>query len=268
MKPSVGIALAGGGARGIAHIGVIRALLEHGIVPEVISGTSAGAIVGSLYASGNSPDEMMRFVKEASVFRLIKIGLPVNGLTKLTYLKEHLAKFIAVDQFEALQYPLHVAVSNLNTGNLEIINSGPLFDIVMASSSIPMVFKPVEINGQLYVDGGLFQNMPVSPLVDKADFIIAVNIMPHLSLSNRALQNVIGIGMRSFDMLILANTKPEIPYCDVLIEPAAIRRYTTYQLNKYRAIERVGYEATIDMMPVIQRKLAEKAAQLEQSASI
>ena len=267
MKPVVGLALAGGGARGIAHVGVIRALLEHGIEPKIISGTSAGAIVGALYTSGYQPDSMMQFVKEASIFKLVRVGFPIDGLTKLTYLKDHLAKFIEIDSFEALKYPLHVAVSNLNTGNLEIINSGPLFDVIMASSSVPMVFKPVEINGNLYVDGGLLDNLPVSPLVDKADFVIAVNIMPHLSISNKSVHNLIGIATRCFDMLILANTKQEIPFCDILIEPTAIRKYATFQINKYKEIEQIGYQATIDLMPVIKKRLLEKEQEMDEYAA-
>ena len=130
-KPyQLGLALSGGGARGIAHIGVLQALDDYGIKPDILAGTSAGAIAAALYASGKSPSEMLALVKEASLFKLFKVGLPYAGLTKHTYLLERLQETISEDSFEALNIPCHIAITNLQTGACEIKKRGRLFDVI------------------------------------------------------------------------------------------------------------------------------------------
>lgn len=252
----LGIALSGGGARGIAHIGVLQALEDHGIKPDVLSGTSAGAIVAVLYAAGKSPVEILALVKQASLFKFFKVGLPYTGLTKHTYLRERLEEAIAEDSFEALKIPCHVALSNLNTGTCELRSSGPLFDVVTASSAIPLIFQPVEIDGYQYVDGGLLENMPVAAIRDLADYVIGVNVMPTLQTDRKAVKNVFSIAQRCFDLSILANTQPSIDLCDLLIEPPDIRKYTILQLSKYQEIHDIGYAAMKAKIPELETAMA------------
>lgn len=262
MKESlrIGMALSGGGARGIAHIGVLQALEEEGISPVVLSGTSAGAIVGALYASGKNPAEMLEFVKEASILRVFKVSFPYSGLAKLTYLKERLSAFIPDDQFESLQKKLFVTVSNLNTGESEIINKGPLFRAIMASSAIPLVFQPVEMNGNLYVDGGLLENLPVRPLVYEAlDIIIGVNVMPLVDAPGKSVQSVVGIATRCFDLSIQGNTRPNVEFCDVFIEPKDVHQFNIFQFNKYQQLYEIGYQAARDKMPEIIQEIKDAA---------
>lgn len=259
-KIRIGIAFSGGGARGIAHIGVLQALEEHGFAPQVLSGASAGSIVGALYASGQTPQQILEFVKGASVLKIVKVGLPYSGLTKLTYLRDRLAAFIPEDSFEALPKKLYVAVTNLNTGQLEILDSGPLFQAVMASSALPLVFQPVEIDGQLYVDGGLLENMPIRPLVyADVDLIIGVNVMPLVDAPNKSVQSVFGIATRCFDLSIQANTRPNVELCDLYIEPVGVRRYHIFQFNKYREFYEIGYQSAMEQMPELARLVADVA---------
>lgn len=253
----IGLALSGGGARGIAHIGVLKALEEAGIEPDVLSGTSAGSIVGALYADGQSIDKMLQFVKDSHLSGLLKLGIPSAGLTKLTYLKERLTAYIETDRFEALKKPLHVAVTNLNTGEFEIKNSGPLFDVIMASSSIPLVFKPVELEDQVYLDGGLLNNLPVSPLLPHCDFIIGINVVPHVKISNKSVQSLFGIATRCFELSIQANSRPEIALCDYVIEPKKLNDYHHFQISKYLELFEIGYEEAKAQVPKIQEKLSQ-----------
>jgi NTE family protein len=253
----IGLSLSGGGARGIAHIGVLKALEENGISPDAIAGASAGSIVGALLASGRNADEILSFVKDSSILKVFKMGLPSQGLAKLTYLKERLAEYIEEDSFEALLKPLFVAIANLNTGDGEIRSSGPLFDIIMASSSIPLVFHPVEIEKQFYVDGGLLDNMPVEPLIPISDLIIGVNVMPHIRISGRKVQNVVGIATRCFELSILSNSRPNFAMCDVLIEPKRVHSYHIFQINKYQELYDIGYSAAMEQMSEIKRKVQE-----------
>ncbi|MCB0597907.1 MAG: patatin-like phospholipase family protein [Lewinellaceae bacterium] len=257
-RKRIGLALSGGGARGIAHIGVLQALEEQGIFPEVISGASAGAIVGALYAAGKTPEEIMEFVRKASFFKMFKVAIPFSGLTKLTYLRDKLAESIPEDRFEALEKKLFVAIANLNTGECEMRSSGALFDVVTASSSIPLLFQPVEIDGQLYLDGGLLDNMPVEPIKPFCDVAIAVNVMPHVKVPNKAVQNVLGIAQRCFDLSVLANTRPGMERCDLLIEPKEVHDFNIFQLNRYEPLFDIGYKAAMERMGALRELIGSK----------
>lgn len=254
----IGLALSGGGARGVAHLGVLQALEDNGIEASVFSGASAGAIASCMYAAGKSPKEILALVKKASLFKLITMTMPYSGLTKLSYLRSVLEEQIAEDDFSVLKKEIHIAISNLNTGDLEIKNSGPLFDVIVASSSIPLVFQPVEIEGQTYVDGGLLDNMPVEPLIGKADIILGVNVMPHLNVEKKAIKSMFGIAQRCFDLSILANTRPSISKCDLLIEPADVQAYSIFQLGRYQELFDIGYKAMEAQIPQLQQLIKQK----------
>lgn len=267
-KPiKIGLCLSGGGAKGIAHIGVLKAFRETGIFPDVVAGTSAGSVVGALYAAGKTPEEMIDFVRDGSLFKIYKVIMPSDGLTKLTYLKDKLRGAIPEDSFEGLARPLHVAVTNLITGNVEIKNSGPLFDVIMASSSIPLVFSPVEIDGQIYVDGGMLANFPVQPLIGQSDVIIGVNLMPQEPISEKSVQNIIGIATRCFSLSVWSNTQPQLRHCDLVISPPNIEQYNIFQFSRYKELVELGYEAALDRIPELleiidtARKEKKKAAE-------
>lgn len=239
----IGISLSGGGARGIAHIGVLKALEEKGIQPEAIVGCSAGSIVGALYAAGLNTDDLLHFVKDSNLWKLLSLRLPAGGFSKLDYLKSRLGECISEDNFESLLKKLHIAIANLNTGKLEVRNAGILFSIVQASCSIPLVFEPIEIDGDLFVDGGTLCNMPVSPLKEQADFIIGVNVMPRIQVTKASVSTMRGVAMRCFEMSIWSNSHAEAEKCDWLIEPKLVNKYHIFQFNKYQELYEIGYEA-------------------------
>jgi NTE family protein len=244
----IGISLSGGGARGIAHIGVLKALEEHGVEPDVIVGCSAGSIVGALYAAGMSADGMLDFIKDSRIWKLVSLRLPGGGLAKLDYLQDRLTACIETDSFEALKKPLHLAIANLNSGRLEIRNTGTLFSIIQASCAIPLVFEPIEINGDLYVDGGTLCNMPVEPLRAVTDFVIGVNVMPRIKVTRASVNTMRGVAMRCFEMSIWSNTQSEAEKCDLLIEPKLINKYHIFQFNKYQELYEIGYEAAMGVL--------------------
>lgn len=254
----IGISLSGGGARGIAHIGVLEALLENGIQPEVISGTSAGSIVGALYAAGKTPEEMLDFVKDSSILRIFRVGLPDKGLASLKYLQERLQEAIPEDNFESLQKHLFIAVTNLLTGKLEIKSSGELHKVIMASSAIPLVFQPVTIGDGLYVDGGTIENLPVQPIRNLSDVVIGVNVMPYEPVEEKSVNSMWSIAVRCFEMAIWVNTKPDLKNCDIIIEPGKVRNYNIFQFNKYKELYEIGYVATMMQMPGIKAQLQKK----------
>jgi NTE family protein len=259
----VGISLSGGGARGIAHIGVLKALEENNISPEIIVGTSAGSVVGALYAAGYKSEEMLDFLKDISLFKVMRVGLPHKGLASLSYLNDILKKALPEDDFSILQKKLFISVTNLLTGKLEIIKNGLLHEPIIASSSIPLVFKAVKMNDSLYVDGGALDNMPVKPLKGLCDVVIGVNVMPIVPVEEKVVNSMLGIATRCFEMAIWANTKPNLRRCDIVIEPTGIHHYNIFQFNKYQEIFEMGYNTAKTAMPYIKVQLEKKLAALE-----
>ena len=237
---TIGIALSGGGVRGIAHIGVLKALNEAGIYPQMISGVSAGAIVGALYAAGHSPDAIFELIHDLDLFELLSFRRPRLGIFKPDGLKKNLARILEDKHFEDLQLPLFVTATNLSDASASVFNSGSLVDAIMASSAIPLIIRPYEINGTLFVDGGLVSNLPVHPLLGKVDKVIGVNVNPvkmePIKYSARNFTDrLIHIGIR-------ANIQTSIANCDLFIEPPGLMQYHLFKLSAAQKIFESGYE--------------------------
>ena len=181
---SLGLCLSGGGALGIAHIGVIQALEENGIFPTDIAGSSMGAIVGTFYAAGYSPTDIMRMIKDDKLYKITKIMTfrPTffkSGVSSHQLLRTLIKELIPQNSFESLKKKMHICVANLNTAEWEIIDSGNDLDKwVSASASVPGVFETVKEGDIYYVDGGLMNNMPAQA-IRYCSNIIGVNVIPH-----------------------------------------------------------------------------------------
>lgn len=249
----IGIALSGGGTRGIAHIGVLQALSEMNIHPEVISGASAGALVGTLYAFGMEPKEILAVFKDSSLRKLFRISMPTIGLTDNSYLREVMVEIIGTDDFSALKKPMFISVTNLSTGKNEIKSAGPLFDVAVASSSIPILFKGVKIGEEMYADGGLMNNLPVEPLIDKCTRVIGVNVTP--VDEEQKLGNLLEIGSRVLELALWSNVMPRLQQCDIRIEPKA-DQFGLFDLSKADEIYEEGYRCAMAMETEIRAALA------------
>ena len=262
-----GLCLAGGGARGIAHIGVLQALEEFGLYPDAISGSSAGALVGALYCAGKKPQEILAIFKESSVLKLFKLSVPSVGLTDNRYLIDQLKEYIGVDDFSKLKKPFHACVTNLTQGRWEIRSRGPLFDVVAASASIPILFKPHQLDGgtDLFADGGLLNNLPVEPLRETCRRVVGVNVTPILPAQD--LPNIAEIGYRVFDLVLWANVGPRLAKCDVSVEPPA-GAYGIFALHQADEIYKAGYEAALEKMPEICRALGKQYQRVQAPGAV
>jgi NTE family protein len=244
---TLGIALSGGGARGIAHIGVLQALSEAGIHPQAVSGTSAGALMGVLYAAGKSPQEILEIVRETSLLDMFQPTWGI-GLADLGKAASILSAHIPGDDFSALQKPFYVSLTNLTDGKSEIFSEGPLFEVVLASCSIPLLFRPRTIQEKVYVDGGLMNNLPVQPLKSSCQYVIGVNVTP--IDKEKDLNSMRSIAMRSLDLILWTNVSTSLQLCDIQIQPDA-DGFGLFALERAEEIYQKGYEAAQSQLSAI-----------------
>ncbi|CAN5121939.1 patatin-like phospholipase family protein [soil metagenome] len=238
----IGLALSGGGARGIAHIGVLQALEELGIKFDEVSGTSAGSIVGVLYAHGYSAKEIFEIVKNISLYKSVRPAWGVGGWLKMDGLREMLLKYLPENDFKKLKLPFTAAATEIRIGQIHYFNEGELIPAVLASCSIPGVFYPVQIKDGLYVDGGVLDNLPSLPLTKTCEFVVGshCNLVTPLfdTHSTRAVVE------RSLLMAIGANTWSSKQLCDVVIEPPGLDHFTVFDIGKSKEIFDLGYKWT------------------------
>lgn len=238
----VGLALSGGGARGLAHFGVLKALEELGVEVHEVAGTSAGAIAGAFYAHGYSPEEAMKHVSGTNLFKVVWPAFSWRGLFNISKAEEVFRKYFDDDSFESTQLPFKVVATNLNTGLKEVFSEGPLVRPMMASCCLPFIFDPVQINGQLYVDGGIVNNLPAEVLRETCDVVIGVNVVPVIKDDN--LSGMKKMIERISMVAISANVNSSRKHCDVLVEPRELRSFGTFDLKQAQEIFNIGYEST------------------------
>jgi NTE family protein len=234
-----GLVLSGGGARGMCHLGVIKALEEFGVTINYISATSAGSITGALYSYGYKPDEIIRMIGSTSFARSLRLAWTWTGLLSLDGLKELFLKFIPENSFDVLKIPVTIAATEIRKGRIEYFTQGELIPAILASCCVPAVFNPVQYNGGTYVDGGVLDNLPVKAIQDKCDFIIGSHC--NFILSEVDLKNFRSIIERSLLMAISGNTMISKTLCNVLIEPPEVGRYSGFDLSKAKEIFDIGY---------------------------
>lgn len=245
-KYKLGLALSGGGARGFAHLGVIQAMNEYGIQPDIISGTSAGALVGAMIAAGKTPEECLEFFNHTKVLNFARFTMSKMGLMSMCGMEEKLKKFLRIQTFDELSTPLVVTASDITNSVSVHFNAGELIPCVMASCSIPVIFIPVEINGLIYVDGGLFMNLPVRPIRDICEKVIAVEIN---SIDSREkVSNMIHMAERSFHLGLASNSRIDKKLSDIFISPENMIKYGMFDLNHTREIFEVGYKKAKEVL--------------------
>ncbi|MBQ8565558.1 MAG: patatin-like phospholipase family protein [Bacteroidaceae bacterium] len=242
----LGFALSGGGARGFAHVGVLRAFEERGIKPDVLAGTSAGSIVAALYADGYAPQHIIKLFSELNVRELVDVTLPRNSLLKFDKFVHFLESKFHAKRIEDLQIPTLITVTDFDHGKSVFFDKGDLPIRVAASCAIPIVFAPIEIDGIHYVDGGVLCNLPATHLRDICDVVVGVNVSP---LHHEQYEhNLLSIADRAYNFLSCGNVFPDIAKCDILIECENISDYRVFDLNEQLEIEQLGYQKALEVL--------------------
>jgi NTE family protein len=234
-----GLVLSGGGARGVSHIGVLKALDEFGVKLDHISGTSSGAIIGSLYAQGYKPDEIFDIVLATKLYKSMRPAWSWTGLLTLEGLYEVLLKFLPENTFESLKIPVTINATDIIQGKAVYFTEGELVPRILASCCVPAVFKPMALDGSFFVDGGLTDNLPVKPIRGKCDKIIGSHCNYITSAFN--LRNLRSVIERSLLIAINGNTTISKSQCDILIEAPDIGRFSGFDLKKAKVLFETGY---------------------------
>jgi NTE family protein len=233
-KKKIGLALSGGAARGIAHIGVLDVLHQEGIPIDMIAGTSAGAVMGAVYATGQEIHQIIEYALDANWKKLapfIDPSLPRSGFLKGKKIQDLLASFLGGNiKFADLKIPFACVATDIDTGEEVVINSGSVLDALRATISIPGIFTVVKREGHYLVDGGLTTPVPVHIVRQMgADFIIAVNVNPdvsnrlgksgHKRLEAHKEPNLLHVLMQSFYITTYSLAQSSLGEADIIIEP-------------------------------------------------
>ena len=274
-RPKIGLVLSGGGARGFAHIGVLRALEENRIPVDYISGASMGALIGALYATGRTPAEMEQLINRLDWENLLQGKTDFDALTyrrkedrrnlpgaitlsgkngdlnlpsslnpghEIGLLLDRLMLSYGNDtKFENLPIPFRAVATDLVNAETVVLREGSLAQALRATMAIPAVFAPVELNGKILADGGILNNIPTDVAKEMgADIIIVVNIETQLG-DRTALQNLVGILGQTFYVATIENSRRSLRQADFIIAPD-LQNYTTFDFQAGEKIVALGYE--------------------------
>lgn len=247
MKYKIGLALSGGGIRGISHAGALQAMEELNIQPEIISGTSAGAIVGALYADGYSPIEIAEMFKNIEFRHMTRLDVPEGGFFSVAPFGRFMRKKLRAATFEELKIPLRVVATNFDDGIPVTFDSGNLLKPIIASASIPVLFVPQKIDNKLYVDGGILKNFPVSTIRKDCETVIGVNAGP-LVVSKYKAKNIMDVAYRTYHLMYRSNILADKQLCDIVIEPQNIYDFDFFETNKIPEIFESGYKSALQAL--------------------
>ena len=241
-KHKFGITLSGGGVRGLAHVGVIRALEERDMEPTIISGASAGALVGALYGHGYSPDEMVDFFKSTEIFRWENYTWLKPGLIDTDKFSKIFKNVLPEDSFESLKKELYVVATDILNGEPKIFSEGQLIKPILASAAFPVVLSPVEIDGTLYADGGIVNNFPVEVIRDKCETLVAVYVNHPKKMTAKELDSTLEILERAYKLNIAHQSLKKLDKVDIAITPEKLSDFNTFDTRKLQKIHDIGYK--------------------------
>jgi NTE family protein len=239
----LGLVLSGGGVRGVAHIGVIKALLEHGIEPDIVSGSSAGAVVGALYCNGYSPEQMMEFFKLTPLFHINKFAFSKPGFIDTDKFYLDFKKYFSHDDFSQLKKKLFITTVDMCEGVLKVFESGQLIRPLLASSAFPGLFSPVDIDHILYADGGILDNFPTAPLLDLCQKMIGVYASPLSRIEPNGLKYSVSVLERAIRINYSKRSHSKFKHCMLMVNPLELVDFGLLDVGKVDQIYQIGYES-------------------------
>lgn len=241
-EEKMGLVLSGGGIRGMAHIGALEVLREYGVQPKWVAGSSAGALIGALYAQGIEPKQMLRFFKDTPLFQYNFFSLTKPGLFDTERYEKRFRSQWPEDSFESLSRPLFVSTTNLVKGEVKIFHEGPLIQPLLASAALPPIFSPVKIGSDLFADGGIMNNFPKEALDPHTDFIIGSNVSVVGAVKQSEITSSYQLTSRTMGLMMYAINKDKIKNCDLIFEPLELARIRVLDKGGIEKAYTIGYD--------------------------
>ncbi len=242
----LGIALSGGGARGLAHAGALLAIEHAGLKPDIIAGVSAGAVIAVLYAAGVKPIRMAEMFSRRTFNDFSELGLGSGGVFKIEKFKNFILRSIGdYKNLEDLKIPTYIGATDLDNGQAIEFHDGEIGDRMIASCSIPVVFKPVNIDGVNYVDGGVLRNHPAWIIRDKCETLIGINVSP-LRPHLKKKPSIIDTALRTYQLMAKANQAQDMKLCDISVMTDDIIDNKVFNLKHIKDVFMSGFYHTRD----------------------
>lgn len=250
FRPRIGLALSGGAARGMAHIGALKAFLDNGIKIDCVAGTSIGAMVAAFFAFKSSVEEMRRQAEKMSWLKVSRLAISKSGILSNKMIGEIIRDSMGDVNIEDAAIPLAIVATDIARGGKVVLRKGNLARAVMASTAIPGIFTPVEIDGRPLVDGFLVENLPTATIREMgADIVLAVSLTTLKEY--REPKGLVNILLNAFEIAIYANTILTQQNADVLVQPE-ISNLPPDDLSNSSALFNEGYSSAILSLTQIQ----------------
>ncbi|UCH85655.1 MAG: patatin-like phospholipase family protein [Candidatus Latescibacterota bacterium] len=259
----IGVALSGGTAKAVAHIGVLRALVDEGLPIDYLAGTSGGSLVAAFYASGMPLERIGEIARELSWAKLVKLRISRLGVVSSKPIEDFVKDHIGDAQFSDFDTPTAVVATDLATGKRHAFSSGGVARAVRASCTIPQIFLPVEIDKRYYVDGGFSEYLPVETLEDIGGmFVIGVHLAHKSPMYGRP-RNYLQLAMHITGLVAKTNYVDSIKKADVVIHPD-MDRFSPFDFEPSDDLMTAGYEATKKAIPKIEKEWKRKSGKIYQ----
>ena len=246
----VPIVLSGGGARGFAHLGVIKALEEARIYPSAVAATSAGALVGAFVADGYSSDEIKALIlSNVNIGFLFDFKHVRSNLVTLNRIGDFMRKHLRHTQIEDLPIPFYPTATNFKDGSQQVFKNGDIVEAALAACSLPAIFPPRIIDNIPFVDGGLANNLPVEPFGGRKAEVIAIHvnpIAPFDAQKNSAAQ----VLERAFHLGFMHTIRASAHGCLLFVEPPGLDKYGLFDVHKFPEIYEAGYSYTKQLLKI------------------
>lgn len=242
---NTGLALSGGGSKGIAQAGVLKFLEEQKIKPTIISGTSAGAVIAAMYAFGKTPQEILEFFKSIYFFNWRHFTFSKAGIIDSDAFKSYFHAIFDDALIGDLPIPVIITATDLVSGKIKLFNKETkITDAILASTSFPGMISPYKIGDSLYSDGGILNHFPTDLIQDKCDTTIGIYVSPIHDIEPKDLKSIKSVTTRAFDLLTAHSNYQKFSLCDWIIEPKELSKFSTFETNKVKmdTIFNIGYE--------------------------
>lgn len=256
--PRLGLALSGGIAKVVAHVGILRAFEEAGLRIDAIAGSSGGALIGAFYAAGIPVQEIETIATGISWRKLTRVGIPRMGLLSNEKMERFLIERLGDVRFEDLKIPFAVVGADLSTGRKAVFTRGPIAPVIRGSCSIPQLFPPVPIDGHLIADGGLVEYLPVQTLAElDCDVRVGVNLGGVRNWHLRDPRNLLEVALRVIGFVSQQNARESELLADHVVRPD-LAEFGPYDLERARELIRAGYEYGRRSAPIVRAILEER----------